>query len=69
MPCRIVQPWGPNHKATQSTVIAERDTIEEAFAEIDRLAAKMVLNGCPSDTIEFIVVDEDRRIVRRPTAS
>jgi hypothetical protein len=57
---RIVQPWGPNDKATQSTVVTERDTIEAAFAEIDRLAIQMVANGVPCDTIELIVVDEDR---------
>jgi hypothetical protein len=62
---RIVQPWGPD-KARQSTVVTERDTIEAAFAEIDRIATQMVTTGSPSDAIELIMVDETGRIVRRP---
>ena len=59
---------GPR-QARQSTVVTERDTIEAAFAEIDRMAAQMVKTGCPSDAIELIVVDENGRIVRRPNVS
>jgi len=65
---RIVQPWGPD-RATQSTVVTERDTMEAAFAEIDRMAAQMLTNGCPSNTVELIAIDEAGRIVRRPHAS
>lgn len=65
---RVVQPWGPD-KASQSTVVTERDTIEAAFAEIDRIAGQMVSTGSPSNAIELIVIDEAGRIVRRPNAS
>jgi hypothetical protein len=68
MPYRTVQPWGAD-KANQSTVVTQRDTTESAFAEIDRMAAQMVTTGCPSDTVELIVIDEAGRMVRRPHAS
>jgi hypothetical protein len=65
---RIVQPWGPD-KANQATVVTERDTIDAAFAEIDRMTAQMIKVGSPSDAVELIVVDDAGRIVRRPHAS
>ena len=68
MPVRYRAPWGTD-KANQSTVVTQRDTIESAFAEIDRMAAQMLKTGCPSDTVELIVVDEAGCIVRRPHAS
>lgn len=60
----VVQPYG-RHKAIESTVVAEVATADEAFAEIDRLAERMQRTGAPSDYIELIVVDEQRRIVPR----
>ena len=62
---RIVQPSG-HDKASPSTVVRERDTIESAFAEIDSMAAQMLKVGSPSDAIELMMVDETGRIVRRP---
>lgn len=38
-------------------------TAAQAFAEIDRLSSEMVRTGVPSNAIELIVVDADRRIV------
>jgi hypothetical protein len=63
-----VQPWGAE-KAKQSTAVTTRETVEAAFAEIDRMAAQMLKTGCPSDTVELIVVDEAGRIIRRPGTS
>ena len=57
------------NEVSLSHAVTERDTIEGAFAEIDRMAAQMLKTGCPSDTVELIVIDEAGRIVRRPHAS
>ena len=64
---RVVQPYGVD-KARESTLIAERATVAEAFAEIDRLSAQMVRTGAPSDAIELIVIDAGGQIVPRPRA-
>lgn len=65
---RVVRPWRPHDKAGQSTVVTERDTIEGAFEEIDRLSEQMVMSGAPSNYVELIVVDEQGRMVPRPNA-
>ena len=67
MPFRIVQPWGPD-KSRQATLISEHATVEEAFSEIDRLAAQMIRTGAPSDAVELLVIDASDRLVRRPDA-
>jgi hypothetical protein len=64
-PFRVVQPWGPN-KGRQATLISEHSTATEAFAEIDRLAARMVRTGAPSDAIELAVIDAGGTVVERP---
>ena len=51
MAFRVVQPWGPKI-AKQSTVLSKHASAEDAFREIDRLAAEMVRTGAPSDPIE-----------------
>jgi hypothetical protein len=63
---RIVQPWGAHHKAQQSTLISEHPTAADAFAEIDRLTARMVRTGAPSDAVELLVIDQAGVIVQRP---
>ena len=40
--------------------------VAEAFAEIDPLSAEMLRTGAPSNAIELIVVDAERRIVAHP---
>jgi hypothetical protein len=67
MAYRIVQPFGRD-KARDSTMISERATAADAFAEIDRLSAQMVRTGAPSDAVELIVVDEAGRVIQRPEA-
>jgi hypothetical protein len=62
---RVVQPYGRD-KARESTIISGHHKAAEAFAEIDRLSSEMVRTGAPSNAIELIVVDANRRIVPRP---
>lgn len=62
----VVQPYGRD-KAREATIIYEAPTAEEAFAEIDRLAAQMARTGAPSDAVGLLVVDAERRIIRRET--
>ena len=62
---RVVQPWGPD-KARQSMFLSEHPTIEEAFAEIDRLAERMASTGAPSNATELLVIDADGMIISRP---
>jgi hypothetical protein len=70
MPFYIVQPYvgGPDrlHKAT---VVRSFDTPSEAFAELDRLGARLAHFGIADDSIELFVVDEERRPVRREGAT
>jgi hypothetical protein len=63
----IVQPWGRD-KARQAARISEHDTVAEAFAEIDRMAAQMIRTGGRSDAVELLVVDAEGQIVSRPDA-
>jgi hypothetical protein len=60
----VVQPYGRD-KGRESTVVYEADTAAAAFAEIDRLAERMDRTGAPPDSVEFLVVDENRRIIQR----
>jgi hypothetical protein len=64
-PFRVVQPWGRD-VAQQSTCLSEHSSIADAFAEIDRLAERMVQTGSRSDEIELVVVDADGNVVSRP---
>jgi hypothetical protein len=67
MPYRIVQPWGKD-RAAEATIVSEHAPLSAAFAEIDRLSARMVRTGAPSDAVELIVIDGEGRIVQRPEA-
>lgn len=60
----VVQPFGRD-KGRAATVVYEANTVAEAFAEIDRLAEQMARTGAAPDTIELMVVDENRQIIRR----
>jgi len=65
MAFRVVHPWGTD-KVRQSTWLSEHETVESAFAEIDRLSSQMLRTGAPSDAIELVVVEMEReRIVGR----
>jgi hypothetical protein len=56
VPFRIVQPWGLD-KTREATLLSEHETVDEAFGEIDRLAAQMMRTGARSDAVELLVVD------------
>jgi hypothetical protein len=65
LPFRLVLPYGRD-KAQEATMISGHATVADAFAEIDRLRAKMVRTGPPANKIELIVVDAANQIVPRP---
>jgi hypothetical protein len=48
--------------------VSEQASALEAFEAIDRLSARMVRTGAPSDAIELIVVDERGAAIARPSA-
>ena len=60
----VVQPFGRD-KAREATIVYEATSAAEAFAEIDRLAEQMNRTGARADSIELLVVDENRRIIPR----
>lgn len=60
----VVQPYGRD-KGREATIVYTADTAVEAFAEIDRLAEQMKRSGANPDSVELLVVDEERRVVRR----
>lgn len=60
----VVQPYGRD-KGRESTIVYEAASVAEAFAEMERLAEQMKRTGAPSNAVELLVVDEERRIVRR----
>jgi hypothetical protein len=64
---RVVQPWR-RERAREATLISEHATPADAFAEIDRLSARMVRTGAPSDAVELILVDAAGEVVPRPGA-
>jgi hypothetical protein len=41
------------------------DSIEAAYAELDRIAARLNGHGLAGDVIELLVVDENRKPVAR----
>jgi hypothetical protein len=61
----VVQPYGRD-KGRDSTIVYEAQSLADAFAEIDRLAARMRRTGARPETVELLVVDEQRRVIRRP---
>jgi hypothetical protein len=50
---RLVQPWGTDPVA-QSTTVSVHNTVKEAFAEIERLADRVVRSGGRSDEIALV---------------
>ena len=41
-------------------------TVEDAYAELDRIAEKLARDRAPEGWLEIYVVDENRRPVTRP---
>ena len=65
MPFYVVQPWGRD-RHRQATVASIHDTIDDAYARLDAIAAKLQRDGAPPDYLELYVVDEHRQPVARP---
>ena len=61
----LVQPWGRD-TYRQAGPISSHATVEEAYAELDRIAAKLARDDLPEDTLELYVVDENREPVTWP---
>jgi hypothetical protein len=62
---RVVQPWGSDN-GRQGSIQSEHNTVDEAFAALDRVAAEIAQTAAPSDAIELIVVDEQDNVIQRP---
>jgi hypothetical protein len=62
---RIVHPYGRD-RTRQAMLISEHPTVEDAFAEIDRVAERMADRGVPTGAVELIVVDATGQLVTRP---
>ena len=63
----LVQPWGRD-RYRQAGPISNHPTAEEAYDELDRIAARLAEDDLPEDTLELYVVDEHREPVPRPGA-
>ena len=68
-PCSstFVQPWGRD-TYREATVVSVHETVEDAYAELDRIADSLEGNAVPEGKLEIYVVDEQRRPVPRPGA-
>ena len=64
MTFRVVQPWGKD-RTQEATEVSSWATIADAFAEIDRHAARVKTRQLPGDHLELLVVNDDRHEVRR----
>ena len=66
MPLYIVQTYasGP-YRFHKATVVRSFDTAAEAFAELERLGARVDHFEIPQDALELVVVDEQRQRVKR----
>jgi len=55
----IVQPWGRD-RYRQAGVTSVHDTVADAYAKLDAIAAKLQRDGAPPDYMELYVVGADR---------
>jgi hypothetical protein len=65
-PCAIIQPH-TDKRYRLDTVIVVRTSkrLQDAFGELDRMAAKLHGLGLAGDSIEMLAVDRDRHPVQR----
>lgn len=62
----IVQPYNDGaDRFAIATVVSEHVSVAEAFAELDRVAERLHWFQIPGDAIELMVVDRQRRPVKR----
>ncbi len=65
-PFAIVQPYTDRPDRYQTAiVVSEHQTADAAFAELERLAARIDGFGLRPDVVEMVVVDSSRRPVIR----
>ena len=65
MPHYALQPWGPD-RYQQATVTSVHNTVADAYARLDAIAAKLQRDGAPPDYLELYVVDAERQPAARP---
>jgi hypothetical protein len=66
LPFHIVQPYTDKADRLLTAILMRSfDTAAEAFAELDRIGARLQGFDIPGDAIEMLVVDEQRRPVKR----
>jgi hypothetical protein len=63
----IVQPFGAD-RTREATVVSTHASVEAAYAELDRIAARLNSHGLVGDVIELLVVGDERRSISRPGA-
>lgn len=63
----LVQPYGRD-RTREATIVSGHETVEAAYAELDRLAARLHGHGLAGDVVELTVVDEERQPIPRPGA-
>jgi hypothetical protein len=66
-PFLIVQPYGRD-VTREATVVRVCPTVEAAFDAVDTISERMRQTGAPSNAVELIVVDSNRKRVLRPGA-
>jgi hypothetical protein len=65
----VVQPYTDKpDRPLRAIVVRSFDTAAEAFAELERIGDRLHGFDLPGDTIEMLVVDEQRRPVQRRDA-
>jgi hypothetical protein len=66
MPFLIVQPYTDKRERLLTAIVVRSfETAAEAFAELDRIGERLHRFDIPGDAIEMLVVDEQRRPVKR----
>lgn len=62
----IVQPYGGDGNLSKATVVASLETLQDAWEHLDTLHSRMSQNNVGLDYLTLVVVDDQRRAVRRP---
>ena len=65
MQYRVVRPWGKD-RTREATEISVWTSIADAYAEVDRYAARVKTSNLPGGHLELLVVDDNGHEVRRP---
>ena len=61
----VVQPYGSGaERLKTATMVRSFERLDEACAELERVAERLQEQGIPGDPIELVVVDDRRERVR-----